>query len=172
MTASATPYPIHLVCGSTGAGKTTYALALAERVAAVRFSIDDWMSALYWMDAPRPLVPAWSLERVTRCTAQIWTTASQLAARGVPCVFDLGFSTAQSRADIEELATAAGFCVQLHFIDTPADERWRRVQARNAAKDVTHQLPFAVTREMFDFVEKIFERPTEVEMTRYNGVRA
>ena len=59
-------------------------------------------------------------------SANVWTTASQLAARGVPCVFDLGFSTAQSRADIEELATAAGFCVQLHFIEcpAPADERW------------------------------------------------
>ena len=41
-------YLIHLICGSTGAGKTTYALELAERIGAVRFSIDEWMTALFW----------------------------------------------------------------------------------------------------------------------------
>jgi predicted kinase len=172
MTTSAAPYLMHLICGSTGAGKTTCAIGLSERVGAVRFSIDEWMSALYWMDTPRPLVPAWSLERVARCNAQIWATAAQIAAHGVPCVLDLGFSTARSRADIVNLAEAAGFRVQLHFVDVPPDERWRRVQARNAQKGVTHQLPFEVTREMFDFVETMFEPPSAEEMLRCDGVKA
>lgn len=171
VTASATTNLIHLVCGSTGAGKTTYALALTERIGGVRFSIDEWMSALYWMDTPKPLIPEWSLERVARCTSQIWSTAAQVAARGVPCVLDIGFSTARSRADIADLAGAAALSVQLHFIDVPADEPWRRVRARNAERGATHQLPFAVTREMFDFVETMFERPTEGEMTRWSGVK-
>jgi len=42
-----TDHLIHLVCGSTGAGKTTYARALSERIGAVRFSIDEWMTALF-----------------------------------------------------------------------------------------------------------------------------
>lgn len=171
MTASTTSYLVHLICGSTGAGKTTYAMKLSERLGAIRFSIDEWMSALYWMNTPQPLVPAWSLERVARCTAQIWATTSQIAARRVPCVLDLGFSTAQSRADIAGLAGAACFPIQLHFIDVPAGERWRRVQARNTEKGATHQLPFDVTREMFDFVEAMFEPPMGEEMARFNGVR-
>jgi predicted kinase len=147
-------------------------MELSERLGAVRFSIDEWMSALYWMDTPQPLVPAWSLERLARCTAQIWATASQIAARDVPCVLDLGFSMVRSRADIVDLAEVERFRVQLHFIDVPADERWLRVQARNAEKGATHQLPFVVTREMFDFVETMFERPTQDEMTCCDGVRA
>jgi predicted kinase len=164
-------YLVHLICGSTGAGKTTYALALTERLGAVRFSIDEWMSALYWMDTPQPLVPAWSLERVARCNAQIWTTAVAVAKRGVPCVLDLGLGEAASRAHFVRMADAEGLSVQLHCIDVPAEERWRRVQMRNAQKGASHQLPFDVTREMFDFVEAMFEPPTEEEMSRCNGLR-
>ena len=43
---------IHLIWGSTGAAKTTYALQLAPELGAIRFSIDEWMAALFWMDSP------------------------------------------------------------------------------------------------------------------------
>jgi predicted kinase len=162
---------IHLVCGSTGAGKTTYARQLSLELGAVRFSIDEWMTTLFWMDSPQPLEPAWSIERVERCLAQIWATASQVAARGVPCVLDVGLGRAQHRARFVTLAGEAGLSVQLHFIDVPAQERWRRVQHRNAAKGGTHNLPFDVTREMFDFVETLWEPPTDREMALCNGVR-
>jgi len=35
------------------------------------------------------------------------------------------------------------------MIDMPAEERWHRVQKRNAEKGKTYQLGFEVTREMF-----------------------
>ncbi len=162
---------IHLICGSTGAGKTTYAIRLSERLQGIRFSIDEWMAALFWMDTPQPLDPAWSMERVERCLTQIWAVALQIAARSVPCVLDLGFSQAQSRAKFADRATAAGLSVQLHFIDVPAEERWRRVETRNARKGNTYHLGFDVTREMFDFVEGIWEPPTHAEMLAYNGLR-
>jgi predicted kinase len=112
---------IHLICGSTGAGKTAYALRLSDHL--------------------------------------------------VPCVLDLGFSQTQSRAKFADLAKAASLSVQLHFIDVPAEERWRRVETRNTQKGETYQLGFDVTREMFDFVERLWEPPTHAEMIAYNGVR-
>ena len=162
---------IHLVCGSTGAGKTTYALALADRIGGLRFSIDEWMTELFWMDSPQPIQPAWAMERVARCRAQIWAVASQAAARGVPCILDLGFTQASSRTETAELAREAGFSVRLHLIDVPAAERWRRVEARNADRGETYQLRFDVTREMFDFVETLWEPPSEAEMRALDGVR-
>jgi predicted kinase len=161
---------IHLIAGSTGAGKTTYARKLADRISGVRFSIDEWMTALYWMDSPQPINPAWSIERVERCYRQIWNTAEQVAMRGVPCVLDLGFTDAKSRERFAELAGGSGLTAQLHFVDVPVEERWRRVQARNAGMGEA-QLTFAVTREMFDFVETLWQPPSDAEMAKYSGVR-
>ena len=42
---------IHLICGSTGAGKTTYARELATNIGGVVFSIDEWMVTLFGEDA-------------------------------------------------------------------------------------------------------------------------
>jgi len=162
---------IHLICGSTGAGKTTYALGLTQRLSGVRFSIDDWMTTLFWKDSPQPIEPAWAIERIERCYAQIWSTARQVAARGVPCVLDLGFIQVSNRDKFAALAREAGLAAQLHLLDVPAEERWRRVRARNLDKSETYQLDFDVTREMFDFVESMWEPPTEEEMRALHGVR-
>jgi predicted kinase len=162
---------IHLVCGSTGAGKTTYALGLSARLGAIRFSIDEWMTALYWMDAPQPISAPWAMERVERCNKKIWDLAAQIAARGIACVLDLGFSQFKYRSKIAQAAQAAGLGVQLHFLDVPAEERWRRVEARNADRGRSAQLKFDVTREMFDYVEGIWEPPTSEEMSALSGVR-
>ena len=162
---------IHLICGSTGAGKTTYARRLCDQAGAVLFSIDQWMTALFWMDSPSPIEAGWSMERVARCNDQIWTVAAQVAARDVPCTLDLGFTRFQERDRFAKLAAAAGLSVRLHLLDVPLEERWRRVQARNIGKGETHQLQFAVTRDMFDFVESLWEPPGEAEMTTCDGIR-
>ena len=86
-------------------------------------------------------------------------------------MLDLGFGQGKSRARFAELAKECGLSIQLHFLDVPADERWRRVQARNEDRGQTNQLPFDVTREMFDLVETMWEPPTDAEMRRLNGVR-
>jgi predicted kinase len=160
---------IHLICGSTGAGKTTYARELCARIGAVHFSIDEWMAALFWMDNPAPTDPAWAMERVERCMSQIWTVARQVAAQGVPCVLDFGFGMKDLRTRFAKLAREAGLSVQLHVLNVPADERWRRVQTRNQSGDAA--LAFSISREMFDFVETMWQPPTDAEMAACDGVR-
>jgi predicted kinase len=123
------------------------------------------------MDSPQPLDPTWSMERVERCLTQIWSIASQVAQRGVPCVLDVGLSQESSRARFVTLASGLGLSVQLHFVDVPPEERWRRVEARNARRGDNDHLPFDVTREMFDFVETLWEPPTDEELAVCNGVR-
>lgn len=158
-----------LVVGCTGAGKSTYARALADQLGALRFSIDEWMVALFWADSPRPIEFAWTMERVNRCEAQIFAMARQAAARGVPAVLDLGFTTKAHRDKFRELGEAAGLSVAVHFVDVPADERWRRVEQRNAQQGETYSL--AVDRGMFDFMEGLWEPPSEAEWRAAGGLR-
>jgi predicted kinase len=163
--------PLHFLVGSTGAGKTTYARRFCQEAGAVRFSVDEWMSSLFWMDSPQPLEPAWSMERVRRCSDQIWDTAVQVARLGAPCMLELGFGGRERREVYAERATEAGLSVQFHLLDAPVEERWRRVQRRNEEAGSHAQLSFAITREMFDFTETFWDPPTDAEMARYGGIR-
>jgi predicted kinase len=160
----------HLVCGSTGAGKTTYSLDLAQRLNGIRFSIDEWMVGLFGKDKPEPLSYDWVMERAERCEQQIGRMAIQCAHAGVAPVLDLAFLRASNRANFASLAEQSGFSVALHFLDVPVEERWNRVKTRNEARGETFSLN--VSKWMFDFMERIWEPPTSAEMRAYNGVCA
>ena len=166
MSAAAT---LHLLAGSTGAGKTTHALALVRQLGAMHFSIDDWMVKLFRPDAPQPPQWPWIAERVGRCERHIEEMALGLGRLGVSSVLDTGLLRADKRRALADAARTAGLGVKLHFIDVPADERWRRVTARNEQQGETYRV--TVTRPMFDFIETIWQAPDAAEMTDLDGVR-
>ena len=159
----------HLLAGGVGAGKTTHALALARELGAMYFSIDDWMVKLFGPDAPRPPQLPWIIERVGRCERHIEEMALALGRLGVSSVLDTGLLRADKRRALADAGRGAGFGVKLHFIDVPADERWRRVMARNEQQGETYRV--TVTRPMFDFIETIWQPPDAAEMTDLDGVR-
>lgn len=160
---------IHLVCGATGAGKSTYSEALAQSIGGMRFSIDEWMQRLHNADKPDDNLFEWFYERVQRNCAQMRDVAERLVALDVPAVFDCGLTNKIERDIFVKWAEEQGFSVQLHFRDVPTDIRWQRVQKRNAEQAETFQ--FEVTRDMFDFIESMWEAPDDEEMTRLNGKR-
>lgn len=161
---------VHLITGSTGAGKTTYAMKLAQTENALRFSIDEWMVALYGPDRPDPLTYDWMMQRIDRAEAVIWRTVLDAAARGRSSVLDLGFTKQAHRAKFAGLAHAAGLQVRLHFLDVPAAERWRRVERRNAGQGETYAM--TVDRGMFEFMEQMWQPPEMAELAALNGVKA
>lgn len=156
------PAVIHLICGSTGAGKTTYAHALANEVEGICFSIDEWMVRLFGEDAPENLTPAWFVPRVSRCETQMWATALQLGERGIPSILDLGFQRYEHRQRFASLIKEAGFSAKMHVLDIDASVRWERVQSRNSNPGKTFSME--ITRGMFDYIEGIWQRPSRAEM--------
>lgn len=160
---------IHLVCGATGAGKSTYAEQLARDLGAVRFSIDEWMERLHNPDRPEALLYEWFYERVQRNCQQMRAMAQQLVRINTPAVFDCGLTNRAERAIFADWAEDMGYSCQLHFVDVPVETRWARVEKRNVEQAETFQ--FQVTRDMFDFIQSIWEPPTRAEMTRLNGLR-
>lgn len=152
---------VHLICGPTGAGKTTFARKLAVEYKGLRFSIDEWMAALFAADAPDPLTFDWAIERVGRCEEMIWRTGLAALAAGRDVVLDLGFDTREQRDRFRALAAEAGHGVALHHVTAGRDERLERVRRRNV--DGSETLAFTVTDGMFDFMENRFESPAPEE---------
>ena len=152
---------VNLVSGSTGAGKTSFARKLAEEKQAVRFSIDEWMNNLYWPDQAPGADYRWAIERVERCEHQIWASALEVlrCERGV--ILDLGFTERRQRARFAKWAMEAEAALVTYFVTANPDVRRARVRQRNVEKRETFE--FEVTDDMFDFMEGIFEPPTDDE---------
>ncbi|MCB1534625.1 MAG: AAA family ATPase [Rhodoblastus sp.] len=147
---------IHFIIGSTGAGKTTYSRQLASEHRALPFSIDEWMQELFAPDLVGADFAAIG-ERVERARRQMWDVAGKARPLGMPCVFDTGLLTRASRDVARAEAARRGFSTQFHYVAAPAETRWARVSARNAARDGVYA--FEVTRPMFDFIETIWQAP-------------
>jgi predicted kinase len=153
---------IDFIVGSTGAGKTTFARALAQDRRALVFSIDDWMQTLFAADLKDAPDMAAIVERTRRARLQMWEVGAQALALGVSVVFDSGLLTVADRASERAKAQSLGIRPRTHWIDTPAATRWSRVSARNASRDGGYR--FEVTRPMFDFIEHIWQAPTPKEI--------
>lgn len=156
---------IHLILGSTGAGKSTYAKKLQALSGAPHFSVDEWMTDLFAPDLTHPLEWDWVSERALRCENRIFTTARTLARQGVSSILEVGLQRASRRAEVVSALTdeaaeenwASTWRLQTHFLDVSADERWRRVQQRNQDKGPTFTLE--MDRDLFDFFEDMWEPP-------------
>ena len=151
-----------LVCGPTGAGKTTYSLSLSNEIEAIRFSIDPWMNTLFVEDM-KSLDYEWMIERVYRCYEQIWEVSEQILAINGNVVLDLGFTTKAQRAMFSDRAKNMKINTEIHYLDAPADIRRQRVEKRNIEKDPS-VYAFEVTDMMFNFMEPRFEVPDQNEL--------
>lgn len=156
------PATLNLIFGPCGAGKTTYARALARREGAVAFVLDEWGARLFGPDVEGPIDFGWMLERLGRCQALIWSTASAVLEAGTSVVLDLGLMRRADRERIRKLGQEAGLSVRWHFVDAPQEVRRARVAARNEAKGETFVRE--VPPEMFEMIEAIYEAPSPAEL--------
>jgi predicted kinase len=160
---------IHLIVGSTGSGKSTFARALAQRCGGMRFAIDEWMMQLFGPDRPEAADYDWYAPRIERSSEMIWRLVADLARLRTPSVLEVGLTQRAAREAFYERARAEGLRLKLHALDAPASLRWDRVEARNQSRGETFSLQ--VTRDMFDFVEQMWEAPDEHELREHAGER-
>ncbi len=157
-----------LIIGQTGAGKTTYGLRLEKQKNGLLFSIDTWMVNLFWQDMPqKPSIEwfqenqQWYLQRIERCEAFIRQQITHLAQSSTPCILDLGFTSSSHRKKYLELGQELNQKIEIHYLNYTPEIRWERVQTRNSQKGESFSMN--VSREMFDYMESIFEPLNQYE---------
>lgn len=154
---------VFIICGNTGAGKSTYSFELSKQENAIRFSIDPWMKTLYGADYdPKIHNFAWLIERTERCKIQMREIAELLIRQNVNIILDFGFGDIESRYFYRKWAESTGAKVSLHFLDISTEERRKRVHKRNKEQGPT--FAFEVTDDMFNYVEPMFIPPSEDEL--------
>jgi predicted kinase len=149
-----------LTCGLPGSGKTTLARQLASNRGALRLTKDEWMWALGsspWDGATQ--------EKVER---ELWNLAQEILRLGLSVVLDFGLWARVERDEMRSAARDLGVGVELHFLEVPTDELWRRVDARNSRPPWDTE---PITRAHLDEWSLIFQAPDADELARFDPPR-
>ena len=146
-----------LICGLPGVGKTTLARKLEAELPAFRLCGDEWMAQLGFDPHDEPARD--------RIEALFWQLARRVLARGQSVILESGFWLKSDRDEKRAGAGALGVAVELHWLDVPLDERWRRVERRNA------QAAFGavpITREQLAGWDVFFDAPAAEELALFD----
>lgn len=160
---------VRLLVGPVGAGKTTLAIRLAARHAAIRHDLDAWMARLYGED-PRPEADrvGWYRARVARCVAQILHDAIQALDAGVDVVLEVGLVRRAERRAVIERLELTGHAVVVYVVDAPRATRRARVEARNRDRGPTWSMD--VPPPFFELASDLWE-PLDAEERAAHEVR-
>ncbi len=146
-----------LMCGLPGAGKTTAARHLAVERGALRLTQDEWLIALG--------ATPWDASTRDRVDEQLWRLAQDALRLDVSVVLDFGLWTRRERDEMRGVARALGVGVELHHLDVPVEELWRRVRARNAEPPWRS---YPIGRADFDAWVRAFEAPDAAELALFD----
>jgi predicted kinase len=146
-----------LICGLPGSGKTTLAKQLALEVPAVRLCPDEWKHDLgidYYDEQSR-----------VRLEKRLWLLGQELLALGQSVILENGFWAREEREKLRLGARSLRVAVELHYLDAPVDELWRRLQIRNQeGKPGTAP----IKREDLDRWSQQFEAPDAAELALFD----
>jgi predicted kinase len=112
-----------LTCGLPGAGKTTLARQLAADRGAVRLTKDEWL----WALGASP----WDAPTNDKVERELWRIAREILSVGASVVLDFGLWARVERDEMRTVARGLQVGVELHYLNAPIDELWRRLQTRN-----------------------------------------
>jgi predicted kinase len=147
-----------LTCGLPGAGKTTRARQLAADRSAVRLTKDEWL----WALGSTP----WDEPARKKVEHELWRLAQEILRLGLSVVLDFGLWTRTERDEMRCAARALGVGVELHRLEVPAGELWRRIEARNSEPPWDS---YPVRRADFDGWLRVFQAPDAAELALFDA---
>lgn len=146
-----------LTCGLPGAGKTTLARQLAADRRAVCLTKDEWL----WALGSSP----WDTPTNEKVEHELWNLAQEILLLGLSVVLDFGLWARSERDEMRSAARGLGVAVELHFLDVPTDELWRRIEARNSQPPWDS---YPIRRADLDGWLRIFQAPDAAELALFD----
>lgn len=146
-----------LTCGLPGAGKTTLATRLAADRSAVRLTKDEWL----WALGSSP----WDRSAGEKIEQELWRLAQEILRLGLSVVLDFGLWARVERDEMRAVARGLGVGVELHYLDVPAAELWRRIEIRNSAPPWDDE---PISRADLDEWLTIFQAPDGAELALFD----
>jgi len=150
---------LHLMVGLPCSGKTTLAQKLEHELPALRLTPDEWHIRLFGQDAEEPEHDA----RHSLIEAILWNIASRMLELGTNVILDYGFWAREEREDYRLRAKQLGASSEVHYLDVPEDELFRRLEKRNAQPS---QESFLISKEAMKPWIAFFQKPTLDELER------
>jgi predicted kinase len=146
-----------LTCGLPGAGKTTLAKQVARDRAAVRLTKDEWLVAL----GSNP----WDEPTQEKMERELWRLAQEILRLGLSVVLDFGLWARVERDEFRAVARSLGVGVELHYLNAPTEELWRRIDARNSEPPWDS---YPITRTHLDEWTASFQAPDDAELALFD----
>jgi predicted kinase len=146
-----------LTCGLPGAGKTKLATQLAADRSAVRLTKDEWL----WALGSTP----WDEPTRERIEHELWRFAQEVLRLGVSVVLDFGLWARIERDEMRSAARGLGVGVELHYLDVPTDDLWRRIEARNSEPPWDNH---PIRRADLEGWIRVFQAPNAAELALFD----
>jgi predicted kinase len=146
-----------LICGLPGSGKTTVGKQLASDRGALRLTKDEWL----WALGSTP----WDAPAQERVEHALWQLAQEVLSLGLSVVLDFGLWARIERDHMRTVARGLGVAVELHYLDVPADELWRRIEARNSLPPWNRH---PIRRNDLDSWLPLFQAPDAAELALFD----
>lgn len=161
---------LHIIEGPVGAGKTTYAVQLGRELGTPPLVLDTWMANLFQADRPDTGLWAWYAERKARCIVQIMALACDALDHEVDAIVELGLIRFDDRLKLYYALEAEHRSYLVHVLDTPREERRRRVSKRNDEQGETFAMH--VSDDVFSLASDMWEPVEDAERNgRENSFR-
>jgi predicted kinase len=147
------PGRLILICGLPGAGKTTVADRLAQRLSIASYSSDDWLDQLS--------LPVW--DEALRATIEDlqWTEIQKLLALGGSAIVEWGFWARADRDRLRLTARTLGSAVHLVYLEASLDVLMERI-ARRARENPP------ITRQMLERWATLMQAPDADELALFD----
>lgn len=107
----------------------------------------------------------WDRPTNQKIEGQLWRLTQELLTLGLSVVLDFGLWARAERDEMRLVARALGAGVELHYVDVPIDELWRRLEARNLTPPWDRE---PIGRGHLDEWAATFEAPDAAELALFD----